>query len=302
MKLFLGILVFVAVLLLSLGAYLFLYEPEYAGPVETEERPQVFAHRGFGNHAPDNSLVGARIALSHQLDGVDVDAQYSKDGEVVIFHDVSLERFTTGEGRVDAHTLAELRTYDLGEKFGQGFKDVRIATFDEFVEEVVPEAFLMVELKVASAGDTGIEKKVVESLASHDAFERVFISSFNPLVLWRLKQIDPRVQTVFIFMDSGWDPERVAATKEEDRVSLPWYLRNEFTRRAIRKLISPDALSVNQYVDERTIDLLIEKGYPVFLWSLNTDESLQAALSKKPYGLISDEPLLAKSARDATSD
>lgn len=103
-------------------------------------------------------------------------------------------------------------------------------------------------------------------------------------------------------MDAGWDPERVAATKEEDRVSLPWYLRNEIARRAIRKLISPDVLSVNQYVEERTIDLLIAKGYPVFLWSLNTEESLQYAISKKPYGLISDEPLLAKSARDAASN
>jgi glycerophosphoryl diester phosphodiesterase len=106
----------VAVLLvLVLGSlYLFVYEPPYRGLMSASEQVLVFAHRGYGNHAPDNSLEGAKIALAQGFDGVDVDAQFSKDKEVVIFHDVSLERFTTGTGRVDAHTLVELQTYDLG--------------------------------------------------------------------------------------------------------------------------------------------------------------------------------------------
>ena len=150
--------------------------------------------------------------------------------------------------------------------------------------------------------DTGIERRAIEIIAKHDAFERVYLSSFNPIVLWRLKRLDPRVRTVFIFMDTGWDPERVAATRVEDRVALPWYLRNDVTRRAIRKLVRPDALSINQAVDEATIDALLEKGYPVFLWPLNDEQQITRALAKKPYGVISDEPVMARTLRDQLAD
>src|SRR5262245_8165140 len=205
-------------------AYLCSYEPRYHGVIKTGIAPLVFAHRGFGNHAPDNSIEGARLAVVNGLDGVDTDSQLSKDREIVVFHDVSLERFTEGTGRVDSKTLAELQAYDLGAKFGLGFPNSRIHTFEDFVKEIAPRAKLMVELKVAFISDTGIERQVSEIIKRYDASDRVYISSFNPVVLWRLKHIDPRTRTVFIFMDTGWDPERVAETKAEDRVNLPWFL------------------------------------------------------------------------------
>ncbi len=288
--------------LLGALAWLFLYEPRYAGAIAPAGQALVFAHRGFGNHAPDNSLTGARLALEAGIDGIDVDGQLTKDREIVIFHDVSLERFTTGEGRVDAHTLAEMRGYDLAVKYGRGFAGDPVASFEDFVREVTPAAILMVELKVPGFADTGIERRAIEIIARHDAFGRVYLSSFNPVVLRRLKRLDPRVRTVFIFKDSGWDPQRVAETRVEDRVALPWYLRNEWTRTAIRKFVRPDALSIHQGVDEFTIDRLISQGYPVFLWPLDDAPRIDWALGKKPYGLVSDEPLLAQQLRDQSGD
>jgi glycerophosphoryl diester phosphodiesterase len=293
------------VLSLALAAALavpFLYEPPYEGLISSPERTLVFAHRGFGNHAPDNSLAGARIALREGLDGVDVDAQFTSDAEIVIFHDVSLERFTSGEGRVDARTMAELRSYDLAEKFGGGFPSTPIAAFEDFVAAVTPTALLMVELKVPGFRDSGIERRAIEIIARHEAFDRVYLSSFNPVVLRRLKQIEPRVRTVFIFQDTGWDPQRVAETRVEDRVAMPWYLRNDITRTAIRSLIRPDALSINQGVAEATIDKLLRKGYPIFLWPVNDEAEIARALARHPYGLVSDEPLLARRMRDQLPD
>ena len=290
-----------AVLLLSataLFSYAFLFEPQYDGLLTDDGRVLVFAHRGFGNHAPDNSLAGARLALENGLDGVDVDGQFSADKQVVIFHDPSLERFTTGTGRVDSKTVQELRTYDLSIKFGNGFSEVYISTFDDFVRTVTPEAYLMVELKVPGVADTGMEQQVSEIIQKYDAYDRVFISSFNPVVLYRIKRIEPRVRTVFILQDTGWDEQRVADTREEDRVALPWYLRTERTRVAIRKIIGADALSIHQDVEESVIDKLMAKGVPVFLWPLNDRQSVTWALGKSPYGLVSDEPLQALELRD----
>lgn len=290
------ILIFLTTILVF-TSYLFLFEPKYTGLIDTDsDEILLFAHRGFGNHAPDNSLVGARMALENGLDGVDVDAQLSKDKQTFIFHDVTLERFTEGKGRVDAYTLEELQQFDMGLKYGNGteFKDVYIESFETFVKEITPNALLMTELKIATLKDTGMEQEVINIIAKYDVFDQVYISTFNPVVLYRLKKIDPRVKTVFIFQDSGWDPARVAETRKEDRVSLPWYLQTEWTRRAIRKIIRPDALSINEHVSEKTIKDLQEKNWPVFLWPLNTKESIDWGISTQPYGIVTDEPILTK--------
>jgi glycerophosphoryl diester phosphodiesterase len=279
-------------------AWLFLYEPPYSGPIHPDGRTLVFGHRGFGNYAPDNSLVGAQMAMDAKLDGVDVDGQMSKDGAFVIFHDLSVDRLTAGTGRVTAHTLAELRALDLAPKYGHGFEDVRVATFEEFLAATQGKGILMVELKVPGTGRTGLEEVAVEQVRKHDAFEQVYFSSFNPVVLWRLKRIEPRIHTVLIFMDTNWNPELVKEVKKGDEVDLPWLVRTEWVRRAIRKIVKPDLLSVNIEVAPGLPERLIAKGWPIFLWVPETEPAIRAALAKKPFGVISDEPQRVRSLRD----
>ena len=109
-----GIIILTLVLLV-LG-YLFLYEPKYDGLIGETDEVSVFAHRGFGNHAPDNSLVAAKLAIQNNMNGVDVDGQLSADKELVIFHDLSVDRLTSGTGRVGEKTVDELLKLDLSEK------------------------------------------------------------------------------------------------------------------------------------------------------------------------------------------
>ena len=286
--------------LIAVGAtYLFVYEPSYAGDEQLPARPLVIAHRGFGNHAPDNSLIAAELALEADMDGIDVDGQLSLDSEFVIFHDLSVDRLTNGEGRVSSKTLAELRLLDLGPKFEEGYPPAFVATFEEFLRATRDRAILMVELKVPGARRTGLEDRAVEIVRTYDAFESVVFSSFNPLVLYRLKRLDERVRTALIFMDTNWNAELVAEIKPGDEVDLPWIVRQEWFRRGLRKVIRPDLLSVNHEVDPKTIDRLLAKGWPIFLWTLNDEEGLRWALDKKPYGVISDEPQLAKRLRNS---
>src|ERR1043166_9355881 len=88
------------VLLLLGGGWLFGCEPPSRGTlVPLPPRPLVFAHRGFGDHGPDNSLYAVERALAAGMDGVDVDGQLTRDGELVIFQDLSVDRLTTGTGR-----------------------------------------------------------------------------------------------------------------------------------------------------------------------------------------------------------
>jgi len=288
------------VLLIALGAgYLFLYEPPYAGTlVAPPARPLVFAHRGFGDLGPDNSLYAVERALDAGVDGVDLDGQLTKDGELVIFHDLSVDRLTAGTGRVRDKTLAEMLALDLGPKYRSPVQGAYVHTFEDFLEKVKGRGkILMVELKVPGPGHTGIEERAVEIIRKHDAHRDVVLSSFNPLVLWRVKRLDPAVRTALIFMDTNWNPELMAEIKPEDLVNLPWPLRQEWIRRAVRKIVRPDLLSINHEVDEAVTSRLIAKGWPAFIWTVDEEPAIRAALAKRPYGVISDQPVRARQVR-----
>jgi len=288
------------VLLIALGAgYLFLYEPPYAGTlVAPPARPLVFAHRGFGDLGPDNSLYAVERALDAGVDGVDLDGQLTKDGKLVIFHDLSVDRLTAGTGRVRDKTLAEMLALDLGPKYRSPVQGAYVHTFEDFLEKVKGRGkILMVELKVPGPGHTGIEERAVEIIRKHDAHRDVVLSSFNPLVLWRVKRLDPAVRTALIFMDTNWNPELMAEIKPEDLVNLPWPLRQEWIRRAVRKIVRPDLLSINHEVDEAVTSRLIAKGWPAFIWTVDEEPAIRAALAKRPYGVISDQPVRARQVR-----
>jgi glycerophosphoryl diester phosphodiesterase len=287
-----------AAVLAGACAYLFLYEPPYGGTlVATPPRTLVFAHRGFGELGPDNSLFAVERALAAGMDGVDVDGQMTRDGVLVIFHDLSVDRLTSGSGVVRGKTAAEMLALDLGPKYHSPVRGAFVRTFEDFVRTVKGHGTLMVELKVPGAAASGIEEQAVGIIQKYAAHDSVVLSSFNPLVLYRVKRIDPRVRTCFIFMDTNWNAELLAEIKPEDRVDLPWPLQQEFIRRAIRKIVRPDLLSINHEVDERVLDGLIAKGWPVFIWTIDEEPDVRAALAKRPWGIISDQPVRAKHIR-----
>jgi glycerophosphoryl diester phosphodiesterase len=288
------------VLVLALG-YCFGYEPSYGGMlVKKPARTLVFAHRGFGNFGPDNSLYAVQQALDVGMDGVDVDGQLTWDGEIVIFHDLSVDRLTSDTGRVRDKTKTEMLALDLGPKYNAAIRGATVHTFEDFVREIKRRGrgILMVELKVPGTGASGIEARAVEIIKRHNAYDNVILSSFNPIVLYRVKRLDARVRTALIFMDTNWNPQLLAEIKPEDRVDLPWIVRQEFIRRALRKVIKPDLLSINHEVDATVTNRLIAKGWPVFIWTVNDEADIRQALAKHPYGVISDQPVRAQQLRD----
>jgi glycerophosphoryl diester phosphodiesterase len=294
-----AVLAGIAGLLLLAGIYLFGYEPPYRGTlVARPARTLVFAHRGFGDLGPDNSLYAVERALAAGMDGVDVDGQLTRDGELVIFHDLSVDRLTSGTGPVRAKTRAEMLALDLGPKYDSSVRGAYVRTFEDFVRTMKGHGILMVELKVPGPKPTGIEQRAVEIIRKNDAHQSVILSSFNPLVLYRVKRLDPQVRTALIFMDTNWNPELLAEIKPADRVDLPWPLRQEFIRRAVRKLVRPDLLSINHEVNPAVIHRLLAKGWPAFIWTPDSEEDLRSALARRPYGVISDQPLRAKQSRD----
>jgi glycerophosphoryl diester phosphodiesterase len=279
------ILILIGLILFFSVYYLFFFEPKYDGTEKILKNSLLIAHRGFGDYAPDNGLSAVEKAIDLNLDGVDLDAQLTLDREWVIFHDPTLERVTDGEGSIGDKTLKELKQLDIGYGFYGNYTNEKILTLGEMIKKVDKRTLMIVEIKSAEIKNTGIEEKAVLEIQQNNAYENVYLSSFNPLVVYRIEKIDPKVKTVFIFRDiEPYDPTQYK--------KIPFFLKKEPFRKLIRKIIKPDFLSVETTVSEDTIETLIEKGYQIFLWTPNTKSEIMKNLDKNPFGIISDEPFL----------
>lgn len=279
------IITLLVLLLIFVSLWLFFYESIYDGDIQSDET-LLIAHRGFGNYAPDNTYSAVKKAIDLGLDGVDLDSQITKDGELVIFHDPTLDRLTNGTGVVREKTLEELKSIDAGYGFSKNLTQDRILTLNEMIKKNNGKILMIVELKSGKIKSEGIEKKAVKAIQDNNAYNNVYLSSFNPFIIYRIEKIDSKVNTIFIFRDIvSYDATQFA--------EIPFFLKKEPFRKAIRKIINPDLLSVEITVKSDTIKQLQNKGYPLFLWGANTKEDLTQSFNKKPLGIITDEPMLA---------
>ena len=153
------------------------------------------AHRGGALLAPENTLVAFRQAVErYRTDMLELDVHLSRDGELVVAHDATLERCTDGEGALAARTLAELQRLDAGFHFspdGRGFpfrgQGVRLPTLRE-----VLRAFPGLRLNVEAKPDVpGIEEAVARLLREERAVERVCVGSELDAVAQRLVRALP---------------------------------------------------------------------------------------------------------------
>jgi glycerophosphoryl diester phosphodiesterase len=118
----------------------------------TVPRPTLIAHRGDPSRGPENTVASIRLALEARPDLVEVDVHLSADGHPVVIHDATLERTTSGTGKVGSLSLEELRRFDAGRWYGQAFAGEHMPTLEEAWRAVTGESRLLVELKGAGTG------------------------------------------------------------------------------------------------------------------------------------------------------
>ncbi len=95
--------------------------------------PLIVGHRGVAGTHPENTKTSINQAISLGLKWIEIDVQPTKDNVLVVCHDHTLERCSNGKGRVDEHTLAELKQLDFGAWFSTKFSSEPILTLAELL-------------------------------------------------------------------------------------------------------------------------------------------------------------------------
>ncbi len=158
------------------------------------ERPRVIAHRGWSGVAPENTPAAFRRALELDIDMIELDVLVSRDGELVVIHDATVDRTTDGTGAVADLSLAELRALDAGSWFAPEYAAERVPLLREVFDLVGTTVAINVEIKEEAVCDEvagGITERVIDAVHAAGAGDRVVLSSFDMRALRQAREIDP---------------------------------------------------------------------------------------------------------------
>lgn len=158
--------------------------------------PLLMAHRGSSNELPENTLAAFQRALEQSSDVLECDIRFTRDNEIILMHDATLDRTTNGKGVVAEMTLSEIkkfrvvRSFEYKEILGEG----EIPTLAEFLQfSAASNTPVALELK----GDRFIQladgERLIQALARANALERTALLSFNGARIRACKQIAPQL-------------------------------------------------------------------------------------------------------------
>ncbi len=166
--------------------------------------PLIIAHRGDSAHRPENTLASFASALEEGAEFVEFDVQLTRDLQVVVLHDPTVDRTTTGRGKVGALTLREVQALSAGypERFGTAYETERIPTLAEALAFLKGRARVMLEIKtesVTSDADSGVEALCLAEVRRAAMEKQVALISFDRRALARCQERAPEIPRGHLF-------------------------------------------------------------------------------------------------------
>ncbi|MDD6682233.1 MAG: glycerophosphodiester phosphodiesterase family protein [Clostridiales bacterium] len=152
----------------------------------SEDNIFVAAHRGFSEKYPENTIPAFQAAIDLNVDQLEIDVRVTKDDQLVVIHDATVDRTTNGTGKVCDYTLEELRRLDAGSWKGEEFKGLQIPTLIEFMDLVKDLPDMTIDFELKEYPVAGWEEKsysvcdrVMKIIDDYGYTDRCVINTFN---------------------------------------------------------------------------------------------------------------------------
>lgn len=243
-------------------------------PFTNLPRPAIIAHRGSSTYAPENTIAAFELAVQQRANGIELDANLTKDGQIVVFHDSEVDRTTNGHGKILSMTLKELKSLDAGSYFDPAFSNEKIPTLEEVFEAVGRRIMINIEIKSNYYSRTLLLHKIADLVVKHGLYQWVFFSSFKFLDLYALKFLLP--ETPIALHASQGRPGR-------------------FSRSWLSSLLKCQAIHPHYSdVSEALIACKHKNNLRVHAYTINDPTDMRRLIELKVDGLITKDPLLAR--------
>lgn len=246
------------------------------------DRPWIVAHRGASGLAPENTLPAIQKALDLKVDVIEIDLHLSADGQVVVIHDATVNRTTTGEGVVGEMTWAELAELDAGIYFDSEYANTRLPRLADVLELVNGQSIVLIEIKQGQTGPyPGLAKKVIELVEAYQASAWIRIMSFENETLDVLRALAPDLTYMKLLV--GQLP------------ILPIYMDREWHGSPVWGMEGMQGINPNShFATRRFIRHVHDQGKQVFVWTVDDPDEMQDLVDKGVDGIITNRPDLAQ--------
>ncbi len=235
----------------------------------------IWAHRGASATAPENTLAAFRLAHELGADGVELDVQLTADGHVVVIHDETLDRTTTGGGPVVARTLREIKRLDASNG-REGYPGEQVPTLDEVLQLVGPTGMSVnIELKNSVEPYPGLEQAALRIVETVGMAERVIYSSFNHISATQLARSSQPSRVGLLFSDV---------------LAEPW----DYAQRLDMAALHPHWKYV-KFVPE-TIERCHALGMAVNVWTVDSPDMIRRLVDLGADAVITNRPDEARAA------
>ncbi|WP_274362139.1 glycerophosphodiester phosphodiesterase [Paenibacillus thermotolerans] len=230
------------------------------------------AHRGAAGYAPENTMASFELALTMNADWIELDVHLSKDGELVVIHDETVDRTTDGTGLIKDLTVAELQALDAGRWFSEKYAGERIPLLRDVMELCRGRMGALIEIKMPWLYP-GIERKLARELHSlrmpEPEHPGMIVQSFDRDSMRRFREADADA-AVGILVGR---PEDV--TDE---------LLAEYA--AFANYVNPCI----PLVSEESVSRIHSCGFKAFAWTVRSPGEVGPLLEAGVDGIITDYP------------
>lgn len=172
---------------------------------------RVIAHRGASGYAPENTLSSFQKGLDLGADMLELDIHLSRDGELIVIHDPTLDRTTNGTGYIKNHSVKELKQFDAAKQFA-AYRGERIPILQEVFDLAKNRATFAIEIKNCPVLYPDIEKKLVRLIEKNELVDKVLVIAFYHPSLKEIKRLNPDIQTGILYTGALLEPWVVAET------------------------------------------------------------------------------------------
>jgi len=214
-------------------------------------------HRGAKGHIAENTLASIKKAIDLGADGIEIDVFKCLTGEIVVFHDKSLNKLTNGSGLIEEKTLEELKELRVLDSQEQ------IPTLLEVIESIDEDVFLNIELKGRNTAEGSLDlvKKYVTKS------DNILFSSFNWEELKDLRTLDSEIKIALI-------------TREDPLL-------------AINPALSLNAIAINpsyKSLNNNNTSEIYKAGLKIYTWTVNDTVQISKMINLGVHGIITDFP------------
>ncbi len=237
----------------------------------------LIGHRGAAAEAPENTLPSLQRALDCGVDRIEIDVHMTCDGRIVLLHDRTLNRTTSGKGEVRHYTLDRIKQLDAGAWFSPAFAGTRVPTLEEALELVAGKALLMIEVKEHSGYTPGIEAAVADIIRRYHAQDHCLVISLRHRVVRTFHRRFPDIRLGRTWVGRLW--------------FLPLWFDEGLTLRGLRQYPYVDEFNLQwQHIRPADLRCAAKMGKPINAWT--TDDAVMAAslAAKGVRGIMTNAP------------